>query len=51
MAGPFKFGMQKQYRQLNDMESRDGERKKAVTTLKDGDPSKTMAAMASKKSI
>ena len=36
MAGPFKFGMQKQYRQLNDMDSRNGERKKAETTLKHG---------------
>ena len=36
MAGPFKFGMQKHYRQLNDMDSRKGERKKAETTLKHG---------------
>lgn len=40
MAGPFKFGMQKTYRKLDDMDSREGERKKALTTLKKGDPSK-----------
>ena len=40
MAGPFKFGMQKTYRKLDDMDSREGERKKALTTLKNGDPSK-----------
>ena len=35
IAPPFKFGMQKNYR-LNDMDSRRGERKKAETTLKEG---------------
>lgn len=35
IAPPFRFGMQKQYR-LNDMDSRRGERKKAETTLKEG---------------
>lgn len=36
---------------LDDMESRHGERKKAVTTLKNGDPAKAITAMGSKASI
>ena len=44
IAPPFKFGVQKQYR-LNQMDSRQRERRKAETTLKEGaeaaSPSKT----------
>ena len=36
IAPPFKFGMQKQYRELKEMDSRQRERKKAETTLKEG---------------
>ena len=36
IAPNFKFGIQKNYRQLQDMDSRKGERKKAETTLKLG---------------
>ena len=35
IAPPFKFGVQKQYR-LNQMDSRQRERQKAETTLKEG---------------
>lgn len=38
IAPPFKFGMQKQYRELKEMDSRQRERKKAETMLKEGLP-------------
>ena len=47
IAPPFKFGMQKQYRELKEMDSRQGERKKAETTLKEGSPEKTAAGSKS----
>jgi len=50
MAGPFKFGVQKSYRPLNEMDSRQTERKKAETTLKLGKPLK-LAPAVSKDSI
>ena len=60
IAPPFKFGMQKSYRVLQEMDSRQAERKKAETTLKGnasqdaikGQESKaTMPTDASKSSI
>jgi len=52
MAGPFKFGVQRQYRHLNEMDSRSGERKKAETTLKNGrSPPKNLNNAVSNDSI
>lgn len=42
IAPPFKFGMQKQYRELREMDSRQKERAKAETTLKEGSPDKSV---------
>lgn len=48
IAPPFKFGMQRQYRELQDMDSRQRERKKAETTLKEGSLDQSAAAAGSK---
>ena len=48
IAPPFKFGTQKQYRVLQEMDSRQKERKKAETILRDGSPPKKFTNEESK---